>query len=156
MAGMVSNRSVPVDTVLPHVVYRDLPNAIAWLIRVFGFAEHYRYGNPTSGAQLFLGTAFVMLHQPAADLPSAQRTFGPQTLTIFIEDVEQHCAKAKTEGAVILEEPRETVYGEFQYDAQDCEGHRWLFSRHARDLSPADWGATIVTVPKLPNQEPPH
>jgi uncharacterized glyoxalase superfamily protein PhnB len=42
-----------------------------------------------------------------------------------------------------LEEPHETVYGEFQYAAEDLEGHRWLFSRHARDLSPEAWGATI-------------
>jgi uncharacterized glyoxalase superfamily protein PhnB len=156
MADMVQNRSVPVDTVLPHMVYRDLSGAIAWLTRVFGFTEHYRYGNPISGAQVFLGPAFVMLHQPAANSPSAQRSFGPQTLTIFIEDVELHCARAKAEGAVILEEPRETVYGEFQYDAEDYEGHRWLFSRHARDLSPADWGATILTIPKRLCQEYPR
>ena len=27
----VENRSVPVDTVLPHVTYKDLPRAILWL-----------------------------------------------------------------------------------------------------------------------------
>jgi hypothetical protein len=39
--------------------------------------------------------------------------------------------------------PFETVYSEFQY-AADLEGHRWLFSRHARDLSPDTWGARII------------
>ena len=34
------NRSVPASTVLPHVRYRDLARAIAWLERAFGFAEH--------------------------------------------------------------------------------------------------------------------
>jgi uncharacterized glyoxalase superfamily protein PhnB len=43
-----------------------------------------------------------------------------------------------------LEEPHETVYGEFQYAAEDLDGHHWLFSRHARDLSPDAWGATLA------------
>jgi uncharacterized glyoxalase superfamily protein PhnB len=141
--SMTRNRSVPVNTVLPHLVYRDLPAAVAWLTEVFGFTEHYHYGEPMSGAQVYLGGAFVMLKQ-ATDGASV----GMQTLTIFIEDVEAHCARAKAGGAKIPEEPHETVYGEFQYVAEDPDGHHWLFSRHARDLSPADWGATVVHAPR--------
>jgi len=36
------------------------------------------------------------------------------------------------------------VYGELQYGVEDFAGHHWLFSRHARDVSPDEWGATIV------------
>ena len=147
MAGMIANRivnrSVPADTVLPHFVYRNLPAAVTWLTQVFGFTEHYHYGDPMSGAQVYLGRAFVMLKQ-ATDPAS----HGTQMLTIFIEDVEAHHARAKAAGAKILEEPHETVYGEFQYVAEDPEGHHRLFSRHARDLSPADWGATVVHGPR--------
>jgi hypothetical protein len=39
---MVTNRSVPVDTVLPHISYRDVAAASGWLTATFGFAEHYR------------------------------------------------------------------------------------------------------------------
>jgi len=35
----------------------------------------------------------------------------------------------------------ETEYGERQYGVVDFAGHHWLFSRHARDVNPADWGA---------------
>ena len=59
MAGMMRNRSVPVDEVLPHVMYQDLPAAIAWLGNAFGFVEHYHYGEPMSGAQVWLGGAVV-------------------------------------------------------------------------------------------------
>jgi uncharacterized glyoxalase superfamily protein PhnB len=147
MAAMTGNRSVPVESVLPHVAYQDLPKAIAWLVRVFGFTEHYHYGEPMSGAQMYLGQAFLMVKQAKHQTP-AELGFGTQSLTIFVEDVEGHCARAKAVGATILEEPHETVYGEFQYAAEDLEGHHWLFSRHARDLSPADWGATIVHDPE--------
>lgn len=129
------NRSVPVDTVLPHLDYRNLDAAIEWLRRAFGFTEHYRYGNPLSGAQLFAGSALIMAAQ-------RQDRFGPQCLTIFLDDVDAHYARAKAAGASIVEEPHETVYGEYQYAALDPEGHRWIFSRHARDLAPEEWGAT--------------
>ena len=50
----MSNRSVPVSTVLPHLVYRDVIEASDWLTKVFGFQEHFRYGQPVSGIQMFL------------------------------------------------------------------------------------------------------
>jgi uncharacterized glyoxalase superfamily protein PhnB len=146
MAAMITNRSVPVDALLPHFPYRDLPAAIAWLVEVFGFVEHYHYGEPVSGAQMYLALhprpVFFMVQQ------ARSATYGAQSLTVFMEDVEAHYAHAKAAGAKILEEPHETVYGEFQYAAEDPGGHHWLFSRHARDLSPADWGAVIVHDPE--------
>lgn len=141
------NRSVPVDTVLPHVAYVDLAAAVEWLTRVFGFVEHYRYGDPISGAQLHLGAAWIMAKAAPQDYRNpAELGFGTQSLTVFVADVEAHCARARAYGATIREEPHETVYGEFQYAALDLEGHHWLFSRHAKDLSPAAWGATIATA----------
>ncbi len=61
MSCMTANRSVPTDTVLPHIMYRDLAAAIEWLTRVFGFPEHYRYGEPLSGAQMYAGRAYIMV-----------------------------------------------------------------------------------------------
>ena len=138
---MIRNRSVPTDTLIPHVLYRDLDQAIAWLSRSFSFAEHFRYGDPISGAQLRAGNAWIMVKvlNPEARTP-AELGYGTQSLTVFIEDVEEHCERARRAGATILEEPHETVYGEFQYAASDLDGHHWLFSRHARDLSPTLWG----------------
>ena len=43
---MISNRSVPNDTLLPHVTYRDLERALLWLSNAFGFVELHRYGKP--------------------------------------------------------------------------------------------------------------
>ena len=34
---MVTNRSVPADTVLPHVTYRNVAAASDWLTKAFGF-----------------------------------------------------------------------------------------------------------------------
>jgi hypothetical protein len=45
----------------------------------------------------------------------------------------------------IVEELNETVYGQLQYAALDLAGYLWLFSRYARDLSPEQWGAHLVS-----------
>jgi hypothetical protein len=51
--------------------------------------------------------------------------------------------KAKSAGAKIVEDLNETCYGERQYGAEDFDGHHWLFSQHARDLGPDEWGAKV-------------
>ena len=144
---MILNRSVPPDTVLPHVVYRDVVEAIDWLTRTFGFSECYRYGEPVSGAQMQIGKAWVMLKQAEAGSASpAQLGYGTQSLTVFLDDVEAHYQRTKAAGAKLLEELHETVYGELQYATKDLDGHHWLFSRHARDVNPEEFGATVVQI----------
>ena len=147
---MVSNRSVPARTVLPHLTYRDVDAASAWLSGVFGFSEHYRYGPPgdPSGAQMYLGEAWIMLDAAGASQKTpAELGYGTQSLTVFVPDVDAHYDRAKSGGATIVEDVHETIYGERQYGARDLDGHHWLFSAHARDVSPAEWGATITTRP---------
>lgn len=148
---MISNRSVPTDVVLPHLTYQDVEEAIAWLTGAFGFVEHYRYGNPVSAAQMSVGNAWLMLNraQGQREIPRILG-FGTQSLTVFIEKIESHFERAKSFGAKILEDLHETVYGERQYAARDLDGHHWLFSHHARDLSPEQWGATVEHRPVMP------
>ncbi|MCU1226818.1 MAG: Glyoxalase family protein [Edaphobacter sp.] len=146
---MIKNRSVPTDIVLPHIVYQNVAEAIAWLTRVFGFTEHYRYGDPEapSGAQMHLGDAWIMLTSTRAGRTTpAQLGCETQSLTIFVEDVNAHFARSISAGAKIVEDLHETIYGERQYGVEDLDGHHWLFSTHAHDISPDEWGATIAKV----------
>jgi uncharacterized glyoxalase superfamily protein PhnB len=145
---MLKNRSVPAETVLPHVYYQDVVAAIEWLSKTFGFIEHYRYGEPNgsvSGAQMRLADAWIMLKtaKPNSSSP-AQLGYGTQSLTIFVNDVDAHYRKVKSSGARIVEQLNQTVYGELQYGVLDLDGHHWLFSQHAKDLSPDSWGAKIA------------
>ena len=55
----LKNRSVPVDTVLPHVNYQSLGDAMAWLMKAFGFQESYRYGDGPSGGQMWMAKATI-------------------------------------------------------------------------------------------------
>jgi uncharacterized glyoxalase superfamily protein PhnB len=141
----MNNRSAPVATVLPHIVYRDVAQACAWLTRVFGFTEHYRYGKP-DGVQMYLGGVVIMLTGPreGRDTPATVGC-GTQMLTVIVPDVDAHYKNTVREGATIREELNETFYGERQYGVEDLDGHRWLFSQHARDVAPEEWGATVST-----------
>jgi uncharacterized glyoxalase superfamily protein PhnB len=142
---MLHNRSVPTDVLLPHITYADVDAAVAWLTRVFGFQEQYRYGgNPTSGAQMRLGQAVIMVDRPKDRTSTpAHLHSSTQSLTVFVENLEAHFANAKSHGAQIVEELHETEYGEFQYAALDLDGHHWLFSRHAKNVPPESWGASL-------------
>jgi uncharacterized glyoxalase superfamily protein PhnB len=142
---MITNRSVPTNILLPHVAYRNLEEAVPWLSKTFGFVEHYHYGDPEaiSGAQMHLGDAWIMVRRTRdAEMTPAQLGYGTQSLTVFVEDVDAHYQRTKASGAKIVEELHVTEYGERQYGVVDLDGHHWLFSRHARDVSPEEWGAT--------------
>ncbi len=145
---MIANRSVPVDTVLPHLVYEHVAEALVWLNAAFGFVEHYRYGEPGGvvlGAQMYRGAAWIMLTSPRPGRASPKQLGGcTQSVTVFVEDVDAHYERAKLAGVKIVEELHQTEYGEQQYGAEDLGGHRWLFSRHARDVSPEEWGAVLA------------
>jgi hypothetical protein len=96
---------------------------------------------------MYLGDAYIMLTGPRegrSESP-AKLGYGTQMLTIIVASVEAHYAKTKREGGTIWEELHETIYGERQYGATDLEGHRWLFSQHARDVDPESWGATVAS-----------
>ena len=69
---------------------------------------------------------------------------GTQSLTVFVDDIDAHYRRTKAAGAKIVEELNETGYGERQYGVEDLDGHHWLFSKHARDVSPDEWGARIA------------
>jgi uncharacterized glyoxalase superfamily protein PhnB len=144
---MPANRSVPVDTILPHIAYQDVVEAVAWLTRVFGFIEHYRYGSPdeVSGAQMRFGDVYFMVTRarPGRVTP-AQLGAVTQSLTVFVRNLDAHFARAKAAGANIVEDLHETIYGERQYGVEDFAGHHWLFAKHARDVSPEEWGARIA------------
>ncbi len=144
------NRSVPTDSLLPHVVYQDIGRAIAFLTAAFGFVEQYRFGPPHApeGAQLRSGDSFIMLTRARAGRATPQQaSVYTQMISRFTDDVHRELARATAAGAKIIEPINLTTYGERQFVAQDPEGHRWLVAQHEKDVAPEDWGAV---VPKQP------
>jgi len=145
---MLSNRSMPAATVIPVLVYEDVPDAVEWLCDTFGFREHERVGD--YWAYLAIGEGAVILR--GRRVASALRTSDPvmlrpprrgevsHTITVRVDDVDAHYRRAPETGARILRPPADFPYGERQYSAEDVEGHRWVFSQTIRDVAPEEWG----------------
>ena len=51
-----------------------------------------------------------------------------QSLYVYVDDVDAHCARAREAGAEIIEEPADQPYGDRRYGACDPEGHHWYFA----------------------------
>jgi uncharacterized glyoxalase superfamily protein PhnB len=137
IAGMRANRSVPPAVVIPVLQYADVPGAVEWLKRAFGFRERLTIG--THRVQMtFEGGALVV-----RDGGTANAAGGNHSVLVRVADVDAHCARAREQGATVVHEPETYPYGERQYTAVDPGGHVWTFSQTVDDVDPAAWGGVL-------------
>jgi uncharacterized glyoxalase superfamily protein PhnB len=133
--------------------YRDAAKAIDWLCEAFGFTLRLKVegeGGRIEHSELEYGEGLVMVGQeePEGTAPRfGRRCLSPlsaggntQCLMLYVDDVDAHCAHARSKGATIVAEPSVHDYGEDywadrSYGALDLEGHVWWFSQRLR--SPA-------------------
>lgn len=140
---MKQNRSIPAAEVIPVLIYPDVREAVAWLEAAFGFVERLRIGE-NHRSQLSVGDGAVI----AADVRQNRRPprSGEVThmVTVRVDDVVAHCARAREHGARILMTPTDFEYGERQYSVADLAGHEWTFSQTLEDVDPAAWGGMLL------------
>jgi uncharacterized glyoxalase superfamily protein PhnB len=129
--------------IVPSLMYADVPRAIEWLERVFGFRERAedRLTFPGGGmAWLEVGNSLFQITTPSPAWNQDSTTAAPGlVMKIYVDDVDQHFARAKTEGAKIISEPVDGFWGGRIYRALDHEGHQWEISQRGRDLASALW-----------------
>ncbi len=133
-AVRVRNRTMPDCTIIPQLVYDDVPAAIDWLCDRFGFSERWRAGDHR--AQLSIGGCTVAITEPRT---SSVRP-GLGSLMVRVEDASAHLERCRARGVTIIREPVEFAYGERQYTAADLGGHHWTFSESIADVAPEEWG----------------
>jgi|SRR5450631_528843 len=124
--------------------YQDAAKAIDWLCRAFGFEVRLKVegeGGSILHSELVLGGGVVMVGDSQKTehrrSPRAVGGANTQSLMVYVDDVEAHCARARASGAKISIEPKTTDYGEEywedrSYEAEDLEGHRWWFTQRLR------------------------
>lgn len=127
---------MPPCTVIPELVYDDVPQAIDWLCDTFGFTERWRAGDHR--AQLCLGDGTIAVTEPR----TSKALPGPRSVMVRIADADAHHGHARERGATIIREPQDFPYGERQYTAEDPAGHHWTFSQSIADVAPEEWGGT--------------
>ena len=140
---MKPNRSIPVSTVIPVLIYPDVREAVAWLSAAFGFAERVRIGEDHR-SQLRFGDGAVIIGDVRGDRRPPRPGEVTHSVMVRVEDARAHCARAREHGARILMEPTDFEYGERQYTAEDPAGHQWTFSETLADVAPETWGGTSV------------
>ena len=129
--------------VVPELTYSDLPRAIEWLERVFGFRERAdaRLTWPGGGMTwIEVGSGLFNIATPDERWrPGSSTTTSGVVMKVYVEDVDKHFARAKAEGATIVSEPQDGFWGGRIYRAVDHEGHRWEISQRGRDLAADLW-----------------
>jgi len=133
------------------VSYEEPKKAIDFLCKAFGFEVRLLVEGEegrVDHSELVFGDGLVMVGggggksgRPGREWRASPREVGDrctQTMMVFVDDVEAHCAQARSAGAVIFEEPATHDYGEAYwadrtYGAVDPEGHRWWFTQRIRD-----------------------
>ena len=128
--------------ITPTLVYDDSRAAIPWLEKAFGFVARVKVPGPDGQiihSELELGDGLIMVGHVSMS-PSVQgRMVSPksmgkttQSLFVFVDDLDEHYARAKAAGAQIVQEIS-TDYGYRRYRALDFEGHEWCFSVKVED-----------------------
>ncbi len=119
--------------IAPYLLYADSDAAMAFLSAAFGFEETMRMNGAdgrVSHAEMELQGGEIMLGTPAREYRNPAALGGvTQLVHVYVDDVDAHCARARSAGAVIEREPEDQVYGDRTYAAYDPEGHHWYFAQ---------------------------
>lgn len=119
--------------IIPYLFYNDVPAALEWLARAFGFTEHLRHGTPSGGmhAEMALDGQRIMMGQGSADwrmLPASELPAASAGIFVYVSDVDAHYRQAAAAGADIVHPPKDVDYGR-TYSVRDIGGHPWFFTR---------------------------
>lgn len=146
-AILIANRSAPSSTVVPILIYEDVPKAIDWLCGAFGFAERLRAADRdgvVGHAQLSIAEGAVMIGRAGGPFKVPASGGVSQYVLIGVDDVDRHFEHAKAFGAHIVQAPEDMPFGVRHYTVSDLGGHWWTFSQNIADVPPQEWGAVVA------------
>jgi len=118
--------------IITYIFYRDVPAALDWLARAFGFAETMRTATPNGGThgEMMLDGQRIMMGQGSKEwrmVSAHEAEMATQGIFIYLADVDAHYERAQAAGAEIVKPPEDLPYGR-SYTARDPDGHPWFFT----------------------------
>src|SRR5882672_10634368 len=102
--------------IFPYIFYRNVPAALDWLSRAFGFTEEMRHAT--------LGGQRIMMGQGSKEwgmLSPHEAKSATQGIFVYLADVDAHYERARAAGAEIVHPPRDESYGR-TYTVRDIDG----------------------------------
>jgi uncharacterized glyoxalase superfamily protein PhnB len=128
---MNASKAAVETQIIPYIFYREVPAALDWLSRAFGFTEEMRHPTPTGmHAQMTFGGQRIMMGQGSHDWRMQSRSetrVATMGIFIYLPDVDVHYERARTAGAEIVQAPYDEPWGR-TYTARDLDGHPWFFT----------------------------
>ncbi|TDB92752.1 glyoxalase [Micromonospora fluostatini] len=118
-------------TLYPIFTYPDPRAAIDWLCAAFGFTVHVLHETPDGAvahAELALGDGMIMVG--GRSRPRPRPAADDWSVYVALDEIDQHCARARAAGAEIVREPTDTDYGSREYAARDLDGNVWSFGTY--------------------------
>lgn len=130
------------------VFYQDAQRAIDWLCTAFGFEVRLKVegdGGIVEHSELMYGEAVIMVGDERRQQSLGRRMVSPksaggattQSIMLYVDDADAHCAVARAAGGEIAYEPKVSDYGadywaDKSYLCVDPEGHCWWFCERVR------------------------
>ena len=133
-------------TIVPQVPYHDIRAALAFLERAFGFRE-IATSRVTSAdgvighAMMEFGDGRIGIGGQGGHGAISPKSAGieSQYISVYVDDVDAHYARALAAGARIANGLRNQFWGDRTYEALDLEGHRWRFHQVVREVPQSEW-----------------
>jgi len=119
--------------VTPYLLYEDGEAAIAFLTEAFGFREVDRAIGAAGGLHAELevspGGGRVYAGQPPQGFRNPAEVGRTSLVHVMVDEVDAHCERAKSAGALLVEELADTPFGHRRYGCRDPQGHEWYFAQ---------------------------
>jgi PhnB protein len=112
-------------SVTPRLVVGDVAGAVEFLRTVFGATGDLQEGRP---AELRVGDSLVMVSA------AGPRDLFPAFLYVYVDDADLAYARAVSAGAVTLEEPLDTPYGDRRAMVRDHWGNVFQIAHRLNGL----------------------
>ena len=131
--------------------YRNAGDMIDWLCRAYGFEIRLKVEGDQGRiehSELSYGQDGLIMvssekegyggeHSAPLRSPASVNGANTQSLMVYVDDVDAHCAQARAAGARIVNELADHDYGEDywtdrSYGCEDLEGHHWWFCERLR------------------------
>lgn len=129
-------------SVVPCVLYDDLPMAVDWINRTLDFQEVLRATLPdgwTGHSEMERDGLILLLGRRGGQLGESS-----SITQIYVDDVDSRCKVAVDHGGSVLDGPVDRPWGVRQAVVADPEGQRWVLTHHLRDTEPSTWYGTVL------------
>jgi len=129
--------------ITPYLTVKNVKDAIDFYQKAFGLETKMTMPDKDGNiihAEIGYNDCVIMI---GAECPE-EGSKSPATLSgssvglyIYVDDIDNFCAKARDTGAKMLTEPETMFWGDRMCSMECPEGHRWTFAQNVADFDPS-------------------